>query len=145
MQKKFYLDGVDMSIDVYEDRVEIKPKKGLLGFLNGQGNEVIPIKNISSVEVRECSFINAGHLMVNANGTSSKENKIVFGGFGDRKTMNETANKIKGFIFDKLSSSQSTQSNNSLAEELSKLNELKSNGIITEEEYKLAKNKLLGL
>lgn len=114
--------------------------------MGGQGSEVILIKNISSVEVRECSFVNGGHLMISANGTSSKENKIAFGGFGDRKTMNETANAIKSFLINKMSEpTQVIPNASSVSEELTNLTKLKNDGVLTDEEFKQAKNKLLGL
>lgn len=140
---KFRFSGVDMSIDVYNDKVEIKPKKNLLGFLGGQGSETILIRNISSVEVRECSFINGGHLMISVNGNSLKENKIEFGGFGDRKSMNESANSIKNFLIEKMNEKNQSKSELSTSDELQKLSKLKDDGILSEEEFKKAKGKLL--
>jgi hypothetical protein len=143
--KKFEFTGVDMSIDVYEDKVEIKPKKSLLGLLGGQGSETIPMKNITSVEVRECSFVNGGHLMISAIGVSSKENKIQFGGFSGRDEMNKNANAIKAFIVEKMGEISQPTSDSNMSEELTKLAALKANGILSEEEFTQAKNKLLGL
>ncbi len=139
---KLQFSGVDMSIDVYDDKVEIKPKKGLMGFLNGQGSETIMIKNITSVEVRECSFINGGHLIISANGTS-KENKIDFGGFGDRKSMNASANSIKSFLINKMNEKVQPKSESSTLDELEKLSKLKDSGVISDDEFKTAKIKLL--
>jgi hypothetical protein len=48
MEVKGSLAGIGSSVEVFEDRIEIKPK-GALGFAGGKGNETIFIKDISSV------------------------------------------------------------------------------------------------
>lgn len=93
----FSLTGVKNVLEVYEDRVEVKPK-GLLGFVEGNGNETIFIKDIKSVGVRECGFFNGGHIELTS---AAITRKIDFGGFSGRSQMNDTANKIKTFILDK--------------------------------------------
>lgn len=144
----FNFQGVDGTVEVYVDRIEMKPK-GLLGILSNQGNETIFIKDMTSIEVRECSFINSGHIQFSAPGTNEKNNKITFGGFGDRKSMNENANKIKTFVIKQMqiekSSASSTPSSSSTSDELLKLSKLKQDGILTDEEFQSAKKKLLGL
>ena len=140
--------GVDGTLDVYADRIEIKPK-GLLGLMSNQGNETIFIKDMTSIEVRECSFVNSGHIQFSAPGTNEKNNKIAFGGFGDRKTMNENANKIKAYILQQMqiakTSNVTIPSIASTSDELLKLAQLRDSGILTEEEFQSAKKKLLGL
>ena len=95
----FKITGVKSILDVYEDRVEIKPK-GISGLVAGNGNETIYIKDIKSVGVRECSFFNGGHIELTSTAITRK---IDFGGFSGRSEMNSTANKIKTFILDKVS------------------------------------------
>jgi len=144
----FNFQGVDGTLDVYTDRIEIKPK-GLLGLMGNQGNETIFIKDMTSIEVRECSFVNGGHIQFSAPGTNEKNNKIAFGGFGDRKSMNENANKIKSFVLQQMQIAKatpvSTPATSSTSDELLKLSQLKDSGILTDEEFQSAKKKLLGL
>ena len=144
----FNFQGIDGTLDVYADRIEIKPK-GLLGLMGNQGNETIFIKDMTSIEVRECSFFNGGHIQFSAPGTNEKNNKVEFGGFDDRKSMNENANKIKSFVIQQMQSAKSstpTSSGSSLAsDEILKLSKLKADGILTDEEFQSAKKKLLGL
>lgn len=147
MSVAFNFTGVDMTLDVYQDKIELKPK-GMLGKLGGQGNETIFIKDITSIEVRECSFVNGGHIQFSGAGINTKANKLAFGGFGDRKAMNENANKIKAFILNQM---QTLKANPvaaaapSTSDELLKLSQLKDQGILSEEEFTNAKKKLLGL
>jgi len=144
-KEKFSFEGIDGTMKVYEDRVEIKPK-GAIGFLSNQGNETFLIKNITSVEVRECSFIKGGHIQLSVHGTNEKRNNISFGGFGDRKSMNENAMKIKEYLIEQMQnpiSSQPTVSSSS--DELLKLSKLKDEGILSDEEFSLAKKKILGI
>jgi len=144
----FTFKGIGGSLEVFEDRVQIKPK-GLLGIMGGQGGETIFIKDMTSVEVRECSFINGGHIQFSAPGTKESNNRIDFGGFGDRKSMNENANKIKTFVLKQLqifkAAPTSTQTATSTSDEILKLARLKQDGIITEEEFQKAKKKILGI
>lgn len=98
----FNLVGVKNELEVYEDRIEIKPK-GLLGFVEGNGNETIFIRDIKSVGSRECSFFNGGHIEIT---TDAMNRKIDFGGWRGRSEMNKTANEIKTFILDKIQSNQ---------------------------------------
>ena len=143
----FTFQGVAGSLEVYPDRVEIKPK-GMLGKIGGQGSETIFIKDMTSVEVRECSFVNGGHIQFSAPGTNEKNNKVDFGGFGDRKTMNANANNIKAFIIEQMKTAKAPanpQAAVSVSDEILKLNKLKEDGILSDAEYQSAKNKLLGI
>jgi hypothetical protein len=140
------LTGVDAKLSVFNDRIEIAPK-GLLGKIGGQGNETILIRDITSVEVRECSFINGGHIQFAAAGTNEKKNRVEFGGFGDRKAMNETANQIKAFVLKQMQVATTSPAAPvaSTSDELIKLSQLKEQGILSEDEFQAAKKKLLGL
>ena len=144
--ENFTLAGIDSTLKVFNDKIEIAPK-GLLGKMGGQGNETILIKDITSVEVRECSFINGGHIQFAAAGTNEKKNRVEFGGFGDRKTMNETANKIKEFVLKQMQTPAASPiaPAASTSDELIKLSQLKEQGILSEDEFQAAKKKLLGL
>ncbi len=141
------LQGVDATIELFTDRVEITPKKAFK-ILAGKGSETIFIKDMTSVEVRECSFVNGGHIQFSAPGTNEKNNKVTFGGFGDRKSMNTNANSIKDFIIEQMKIQKQpviSNSNISTSDELLKLSQLKDSGILTESEFQSAKIKLLGL
>ena len=63
--------------------------------------------------------------------------------------MNAAANEIKKYVLQRISESKSanTSSGNSssTADEIMKLNQMKNDGLLTEEEFQLAKKKALGL
>jgi hypothetical protein len=143
----FTFNGVSSSLEVYPDRIEIKPS-GFLGKIGGQGGESIFLRDITSVEVRECSFINSGHIQFSAPGTSESNNKVEFGGFGDRKGMNANALEIKEYVLKQIQSIKANPTPSgtvSSSDELLKLASLKEQGIITDEEFQSAKKRLLGL
>ena len=146
IQPNLEFKGVDANLEVYEDRIEIKPK-GVFKVTGTQGNETIFIKDLTSVEVKECSFINGGHIQFSAPSISEKSNKITFGGFGDRKSMNENANKIKLFVINQMKNTRNVIPTNqpafSKSDELLKLSKLKEEGILTDSEFLTAKTKLL--
>ena len=138
-------EGVDGIVEVSEDRIQIKAK-GIFQLIGNQGNETIFIKDINSVEVRECSFFNSGHIQFSTPGSREQSNKIIFGGFGDRDNMNENANKVKAFILKQmqiLKSTSQTVNQFSVSDELLKLSKLKQDGILSEEEFQSEKKKLL--
>ena len=47
MKKFEFNHGLDRTLLVYEDRVEIGQKGGFIGILSGQGNETIFYKDIT--------------------------------------------------------------------------------------------------
>ena len=98
MESKFKITGVKNVLNVYDNRLEITPK-GLLGFVEGNGNETILIKDIKSVGIRECSFFNGGHIGIT---TNAMNRKIDFGGWTGRAEMNKTANEIRTFLLSKI-------------------------------------------
>lgn len=98
MESKFKITGVKNVLNVFNDKLEITPK-GLLGFVEGNGNETILIKDIKTIGIRECSFFNGGHVEVTTNAISRK---IDFGGWSGRGEMNKTANEIKTFLLSKI-------------------------------------------
>lgn len=145
-QSIFKFQGVDGLLELFADRLELTPKSAFR-ILGGQGNETILIKNVTSVEVRECSFVNGGHIQLSAHGTNEKNNKINFGGLGDRKSMNTNANRMKSLIIEKMQQAQNTDTINpiSTSDELLKLSKLKEEGILSDEEFQSAKKKMLGI
>jgi len=148
--KKFeFTQGIDRGLSVFEDRVEITQKGGLFGVLSGQGNETLFYKDMTSIEVRECSFVNGGHIKFSVPGTREENNEITFGGFSNRDGMNAAANEIKKYVLQRISELKSAKpdSNNSssMADEIMKLNQMKNDGLLNEEEFQMAKKKALGL
>ena len=148
--KKFeFTQGIDRGLAVYEDRVEITQKGGLFGVLSGQGNETLFYKDMTSIEVRECSFVNGGHIKFSVPGTREENNEITFGGFSNRSGMNDSANEIKKYVLQRISESKSANlssgNSSSTADEIMKLNQMKNDGLLTDEEFQMAKKKALGL
>jgi hypothetical protein len=98
MESKFKITGVKNVLNVFDDRLEITPK-GLLGFVEGNGNETILIKDVKTIGIRECSFFNGGHVEIITNAITRK---IDFGGWSGRAEMNKTAKEIKTFLLSKI-------------------------------------------
>ena len=142
----YVFPGISGIMEVYEDRVVIKPK-GLLGKLGGQGHETIFISDITSVEARECSFSNGGHIQISAPGTKEKNNRVEFGGWSGRSEMNKSAIIIKDFILDRMKMLRTNLNTpaSTISDEIVKLSKLKEQGFLSETEFTSAKNKLLGI
>ena len=134
MKPEITFEAVNDTLEIFSDRVEIKRKK-ILGMISPNGNETLFFKDITSIDVRECSFSNGGHIQFSAAGTNEKNNKVVFGGWSGRAEMNANANAIKTFIVEakqKLNEAP-VQINNttSTSDEILKLSKIKDDCLIT--------------
>lgn len=143
-------------LSVYDDRLEIEPK-GFGGFATKglQGRKAVPFSSITSVQLKEAGFT-TGYLQFGVKGGIEgvggaveaiyDENTFLFGGLFDGKNgeKNKIANEVANFIREKIStkSEPATPSSPSLADELSKLKNLKDDGVLTESEFESAKARL---
>ena len=141
-------------LQVYDDYLAITPK-GVLGFLNKglKGTKEIPFRSIVAVQYRPGGLVVSGYLQFTiAGGNESKggvlsatqdENTFMF-----VKAVNAQAQAIKDFIDGKIAALHAprnpTGGSASLADQLSKLAELKRDGVLSDEEFAAAKAKLLG-
>lgn len=153
MQPKFELRGIQDLLQVYEDRLTIKPK-GVLGFLNKglKGTKEIPLRSIVAVEFRTAGALVNGYLQFTiAGGNESKGG--VFSAMKDENTFmfvksaNATAGEIKAYIDDRISSlntpNPSQKTEKSLSEKIGELAALREKGLLSDDEFAAAKAKLL--
>jgi hypothetical protein len=151
----FILEGVQDVLEVYGDHLTITPK-GVLGFLNKglKGTKDIPYASITAVQLREANGLLSGFIQFSILGGSESrggmlsasrdENSVMFA----RTEDNEKVRKIKAFVDEALRALRqpqlSTSAALSIAAEIQQLANLKEQGVISEEEFLRAKQKLLG-
>lgn len=150
---EFEMVGVQDTLRVFRDRISIAPR-GVLGFLNKGllGTKEIPYRSITAIQAKEAGPMLNGFLQFSISGgsggkdgflaTVSEENTFRFRGSEN----NALAAQIKGFIqyeIDRLHSAQQTSRVPSISEELSRLAALRSEGILSDDEFSLLKKRLL--
>jgi len=151
-QPIFTLDGVADLLEVYKDRVEIVPR-GFLGLMNKgvRGIKEIPYHSITAVQFKESGMM-SGYLQFTIPGgnenrggimdATKDENTFMFAG----KENNAKAIEIKKYISEavkELRAPRATPAVLSIADELQKLANLKTQGLISEQEFQVAKDKLM--
>jgi hypothetical protein len=145
--------GLNGQIEVYEDKIVIK-RNGILAWGSHfrKGDKTIPIKSITSVQLKTASFFSRGFIQFGVLGgvesigdvkaALKDENSVIFG----RK---HTAGfvELKQFIENKITNlSNKTGTNTSQSiDELEKLSDLFNRRIITEEEFTAKKKQILGI
>jgi len=153
MSPNFELRGVQDLLQIYEDRLAITPK-GVLGFLSKglKGTKEIPFRSIVAVQFRAAGLIVNGYIQFTiAGGNESRggvlsatqdENTFMF-----VKAVNAQAHAIKDFVDGKIAAIHAPQSarqdKKSLAEQISELAALRQQGILSEEEFAMAKTRLI--
>ncbi len=152
----FEMTYAKTELKVYADRVALHPK-GVSGLLTKglQGKKEIPFTSITSVQLKEAGFT-TGYIQFGvaggientggALGALYDENSFAFGGlFEDNELHNKLAADIVEFIKNNMGTKNSGEINSSksVADELSKLNALKDEGVLTDQEFASAKAKLL--
>lgn len=102
--KRFTLDGVNGQMHIYDNKVEII-RKGVVGFMTHglAGIKTLPMKNITSVQVKFGTFWTNGYIQLNTVGkvesdkgmfaATHDENTVFF-----KKGMNSYVQEIKDFI-----------------------------------------------
>ena len=154
MNPVFTLKGVQDVLEVFEDRVIIIPK-GVLGLINKgmKGKKEIPFSSIVAVQFKEAGAVFSGYLQFTLPGgnesgggvfaATKDENTFMFA----QKKNNALVIKIKEYIDAAIREAKNPKpvaSTSNLSDELQKLATLKDQGILSEEEFQAAKNKLLG-
>jgi len=154
MSAIFTMKGVQDLLEVFEDRVTITPK-GVLGFLNKgiKGTKEIPFRSIVAVQFKEAGAVFSGYLQFTIPGGNESKGGI-FAATKDENTFmfahakkNTLAKEIKEHIDGAIRRSQAPQTAapaTNLSDELQKLAQLKDQGVLSEDEFKAAKNKLIG-
>lgn len=140
------------TVSVAGDSVKIEKN----GLLTSSREKTLPIRNISSVEVKKPGFA-AGFIQFSMAGGKSldssfkftggahdaarDENSVVFSGDADY----ETALRIKAYVESWSSARSTTSASTSDADEIRKLKALLDEGVLTQEEFNHKKRRLLGL
>jgi hypothetical protein len=149
--------GVDTDLEVFEDKLTITPK-GVLGFLNKglKGSKTIPFTSITAVQHKRAGFTTGYLQFTLLGGIESRggifaaiedENTFVF-----READNALAEQVKAFIEQKICELKNPVTppsapvvSTSPVDELVKLANLKAQGLLSEDEYSKAKQKVLGM
>jgi len=150
----YKVPGLDCELEVFDDKVTIAPK-GIGGFLNRgfKGIKTIPFTSITAVKHKRAGFT-AGYLQFTLPGgiesrggllaAAEDENTFVF-----KNSENEVIEEIKVFIEQKTSEAKNrgaaANASTSPADELLKLAKLKEQGLLSDEEFSKAKQKILGI
>lgn len=154
MSAIYTMKGVQDLLEVFDDRVTITPK-GVLGFLNKgiQGTKEIPFQSIVAVQFKEAGAVFSGYIQFTIPGgnenrggvfnAAKDENTFMFA----EKKNNALAIEIKTYIDSavrKLRTPHADLPTINLSDELQKLAVLKEQGILSDEEFQVAKKKLIG-
>jgi len=137
---------------VYENKLTITPK-GFSGFINKgiKGTKTIPFYSITAIHFKKAGFFLPGYLQFSLMGDNKNS-----GGFFDEESdentfnfigkpgENEIAEEIKNYIERKAHEARSPNvKTESTADELAKLYILMEKGIISEDDFNRAKEKIL--
>lgn len=129
-------------------------ERGAKGYLLGggmlRGDKTIPYNSIVAIQLKKAGLM-AGYIQLTLKGGSeaknglqeslTDENSIHFHFFGGKNKLFAEAKKL---ILEKINVGNSPAKNSGL-DDLEKLAALKEKGIISEEEFQVKKNQLLGL
>jgi len=150
----YKMRGVQDELEVFEDKLTITPK-GVLGFLNKgmKGTKHIPFASITAIQFKEAGAVFSGYLQFTIPGGNESRGGI-FAATKDENTFmfarpdnNALAVKIKDYIESAVHALRTPSASappTRLSEELQNLAKLKQQGILSEEEFRAAKKKLIG-
>lgn len=147
------LEGLGKTLTVSETDITIMPT-GFLGIMDSinSGGITIPISSITAIQHKDggsmrhgfmhFGMLSGGRMAANIDQAVDDPNTITF-----PASMNAQAREIKTFIEAAMAQTrvQSSSSGASVADEVSRLADLRSKGVLTEEEFTKAKNKILTL
>ena len=146
----YRMEGVAETLTVYSDKLEITPK-GVLGFMvkGLKGTKTIYFASITGIQFKPSGFT-SGYLQFTIPG-GNESRRGVFDAAVDENTFmfasqNDYAIKIKLYIEAKMKEARQTpaiSSTSSVSDEIERLAVLHQQGILTDEEFKQAKMKLL--
>jgi hypothetical protein len=150
----FTMKGAGELLEVFEDKIAITPK-GILGLVSKglKGTKEIPFTSITAVQFKKAGIL-SGYLQFTVPGgnegkegiweATSDENTFMF--YED----NALATEIKEYIEDAIRAIHSPPTpreptrTRSLSDELQALAMLREQGVLSEEEFRNAKRKLIG-
>jgi len=138
------MKGRDKSVSVERDALVLSYGKAFHGF---KGDKRIPYKRITAVQFREPGFLLAGYIQFSIEGAVEWRGPIVQDENAVLFEKSETAQfrALKDFIDEAVVREQgAVPAPTSVADELAKLADLKSRGILSEDEFNAQKARLLG-
>ena len=143
--------GVGGELEVFEDKVTLAPK-GAFGFLTKglKGTKSIPFESITGIQHKKAGIATNGYIQFSMPGgnesrggliaATSDENSFMY-----RRGDNAVIQEIKEYIERRTKEMRGRpSSSNNMAEELTKLADLRKQGILSEEEFGKAKQRLIG-
>ena len=140
------------TIELTNTSVIIKRRTGFKSILNIQhnkGDKVIPLSSISSVQLKLPNMLTNGYIQFAYPG-SIENKKGVWDAVHDENSVMFNKNQINNFIklrdeiiARKSSLENSNNSSPTKAQEIAELNKLRQQGILTDIEFKSAKEKIL--
>lgn len=151
MKPVYSMKGVGGLLEVYEDRVNITPK-GVLGFLNKglKGTKSIPFFSITGVQFKK-SGMTSGYIQFTMPGGNESRGGVLAATRDENTFMfarqNELAIEIKDYIENRIQELHRPQASSpafSITDELQKLVDMKTNGILSDDEFEAAKRRIIG-
>lgn len=145
--------GVGGVLRVYEGKLTITPK-GTMGFLTKgmKGTKSIPYSSITGIQFKEAGAVFSGYLQFTILGgvesagglfdAASDENTFMYAGVEN----NEFAIEVNRYIETAVANARvpsSAAGANGLSDELQKLASMKEQGLLSEDEFRTAKEKLI--
>lgn len=155
---KYYIDGNNAELYVFEDRIIIDRKRlGLSGIFNKEpeSSHTIPMSSVRGVQFQPTGLVAAGFLYFDVAGSMGfsgrvldavgNMNAVVFKGEEEA-----TAQAIERFVIDAIAKQQTINSaeatsEDSGADEIRKFKVLLDDGIISAEEFEAKKKQILGI
>ena len=145
--------GIQDELEVYDSKIVITPK-GILGFLNKgmKGSKEIPLSSITAIQFKKASFLTRGYIQFSVIGGNESRGGIL-SAVTDENTFifnskkNAEMEKVKIYLSERIGTNtkatSKTENESSFSDEILKLDNLKKNKSITEEEFKELKQKLI--
>jgi len=147
MNEKYQMDGAGSTIKVYEDRLIISPN-GLLGFMTKglKGDKIIPFSSITAIQFKKAGVL-SGYIQFSIFGGKESTGGI-FDATTDENTFmfrsnNDLAESIKDYIERQIYTPKTSLNNSNMTDELLKLSDLREKGILNEEEFQKAKQRII--
>lgn len=150
----YTMKGVQDLLEVHDDRVTIAPY-GVLGFgrKGFSGTKEIPFSSIVAVQFREAGAVLSGYLQFTLPEGNASRGGLLAAAHDENAFMfrhaknNALAREIKEYIDAAVRRSQTPQATvavTNLSDELQKLGKLKEQGVLSEDEFRAAKRRLIG-
>ena len=148
--------GYNGTLILTENSLIIKRSGFLSKMQFGSSDKEIPLRSITALQFKETSmWSNLGYIQIIYKGSIEKQVRILNGASSDENTIlfkknqekafQEIKTKVNNIISNGFSSANNSSNQTSDLNDLEKLAELKTKGIITEEEFALKKKQILGI